>query len=67
MLCNPSNPCGRVFTREELEIIDPYGGPLQSYGLCYESLRRTILKLVNLLNGDENENAQTAAGDGAAV
>ena len=52
---------------EELEIIDPYGGPLQSYGLCYESLRRTILKLVNLLNGDENENAQTAAGDGAAV
>ena len=37
---------------EELEIIDPYGGPLQSYGLCYESLRRTILKLVNLLNGD---------------
>ena len=40
------------FVGEELEIIDPYGGPLQSYGLCYESLRRTILKLVNLLNGD---------------
>jgi protein-tyrosine phosphatase len=37
---------------DELEIIDPYGGPLQSYGLCYETLRKTIRKLVNLLNGE---------------
>lgn len=35
---------------DELEIIDPYGGPLQAYGLCYETMRKTILKLVNLLN-----------------
>lgn len=41
---------------DELEILDPYGGPLQAYGLCYETLRKTILKLVNLLNeGNEGE------------
>lgn len=38
---------------DELEIIDPYGGPLQAYGLCYETMRKTIQKLVNLLNGEE--------------
>lgn len=38
---------------EELEIIDPYGGSLQAYGLCYEMMRKTILKLVNLLNDGE--------------
>lgn len=38
---------------DELEIIDPYGGTLQAYGLCYETLRKTILKLVNLLNKGE--------------
>ena len=54
---NPENI--RVLTElvgEELEIIDPYGGTLQAYGLCYEMLRKTILKLVNLLNkGNEGE------------
>ena len=38
---------------DELEIIDPYGGALQAYGLCYETLRKTISKLVNLLNESE--------------
>lgn len=38
------------FVGEELEIIDPYGGSLQSYGLCYESLRKSIKKLVKILN-----------------
>lgn len=38
---------------DELEIIDPYGGTLQAYGLCYETMRKTILKLVNLLNEGE--------------
>lgn len=38
---------------DELEIIDPYGGTLQAYGLCYETLRKSILKLVNLLNDGE--------------
>lgn len=35
---------------DELEILDPYGGTLQSYGLCYETMRKTIQKLVNFLN-----------------
>lgn len=37
-------------TGDELEIINPYGGTLQSYGLCYETLNKTIKKLVNLVN-----------------
>jgi protein-tyrosine phosphatase len=35
---------------DELEILDPYGGALPSYGLCYETLRKSIKKLVKLLN-----------------
>ncbi len=51
---------GNVFvltelTGEELEIVDPYGGALQAYGLCYEMLRKTIHKLANILNGDTYE------------
>ena len=38
------------FVGEELEVLDPYGGSLQSYGLCYESLRKSIKKLVKILN-----------------
>lgn len=38
------------FVGEQLEIIDPYGGPLQAYGLCYETLRKSIKKLVKILN-----------------
>ena len=38
------------FVGDELEIIDPYGGSLQLYGLCYETLRKSIKKLVKLLN-----------------
>lgn len=37
---------------DELEILDPYGGSLQAYGLCYETMRNSIQKLVNLLNED---------------
>lgn len=37
---------------DELEIIDPYGGTLTAYGLCYESLRTSIRKLVKMLNED---------------
>lgn len=40
-------------TGDELEIINPYGGTLQSYGLCYETLNKTIRKLVNLINEGE--------------
>lgn len=45
-----------VLTRlagDELEIMNPYGGTLQSYGLCYETLNKTIKKLVNLINEGE--------------
>ena len=38
---------------DELEILNQYGGTLQSYGLCYETLNKTIRKLVNLLNKEE--------------
>lgn len=37
------------FVGDELEILDPYGGSLQSYGLCYETLRKSIKKLVKIL------------------
>lgn len=40
---------------DELEIMNPYGGTLQSYGLCYETLRQTIKKLVKRLNDNEGE------------
>ena len=35
---------------EELEIMDPYGAPLPSYGLCFETLSKTIKKLAAWLN-----------------
>jgi len=38
------------FVGDELEILDPYGGTLQAYGLCYETLRKSIKKLVKILN-----------------
>ncbi len=38
------------FVGDELEILDPYGGSLQSYGLCYESLRKSLKKLVKIIN-----------------
>lgn len=41
------------FVGDELEIINPYGGTLQSYGLCYETLSKSIKKLVKLLNEGE--------------
>lgn len=41
------------YVGDELEIIDPYGGGLQSYGLCYETLSKSIKKLVKILNEGE--------------
>ena len=38
------------FVGDELEILDPYGGALPSYGLCYETLRKSLKKLVKILN-----------------
>ncbi|MGN0483192.1 MAG: phosphotyrosine protein phosphatase [Lachnospiraceae bacterium] len=36
-------------TGDELEIMNPYGGPLQTYGLCYETLSQSVKKLARLL------------------
>lgn len=47
-----------VLTRlvgEELEIMDPYGAPLPSYGLCFESMSKTIKKLANWFNEQEGD------------
>lgn len=41
------------FVGDELEILDPYGGALPSYGLCYETLRKSMKKLVKILNEGE--------------
>ncbi|MEG0806304.1 MAG: phosphotyrosine protein phosphatase [Lachnospiraceae bacterium] len=40
-------------TGEELEIMDPYGGTLAAYGLCFETLNTTMKKLITLLNEGE--------------
>lgn len=34
---------------DELEIMNPYGAPLPSYGLLYESLNKSITKLAELM------------------
>ena len=38
------------FVGDEIEIMDPYGGTLQMYGLCYETLLASIRKLAVILN-----------------
>ncbi len=37
------------YVGDELEIMDPYGGSVQSYGLCYETMSNTIARLVEIL------------------
>ena len=39
---------------DELEIMNPYGGTLQSYGICYETLSKSVKKLAALLNKSES-------------
>ncbi len=34
---------------EELEIMDPYGGPVGSYGVCFETMSITLKKFLNLV------------------
>ena len=41
------------FVGDELDIIDPYGGSLAAYGLCYESMKKTLKKFVKILNEGE--------------
>ena len=42
-------------TGDELEILDPYGAELVTYGICYETLSNTIHKLAELLNEENME------------
>ncbi len=37
------------YVGDELEIMDPYGGTLQTYGLCFEVMKNAIKKLINML------------------
>ena len=37
-------------TGDELEILNPYGAELVTYGLCFETLENTIRKLAEVLN-----------------
>lgn len=41
------------FVGDELEIVNPYGGTLQMYGICYETLLTSVRKLANILNKEE--------------
>ncbi|MBO6128520.1 MAG: phosphotyrosine protein phosphatase [Pseudobutyrivibrio sp.] len=34
---------------DELEVMNPYGGSVQTYGLCYEVLKASIEKLMRVL------------------
>ncbi len=38
-----------TFAGEELETMNPYGGSLQTYGLCFESLRNSLTKAIDRL------------------
>ena len=40
------------YVGDELEIMDPYGGTLQSYGLCFELIKTTVEKLISLIETD---------------
>ena len=45
-------------TGDELEILDPYGAELVTYGICYETLSNTIHKLAEILN-EEHDRSET--------
>ena len=42
-------------TGDELEIMNPYGAPLPSYGLCFETLNVTLKKLNARMNEGEEK------------
>jgi len=35
------------YVGDELEILDPYGGTLQTFGMCYEVIRGCVEKLIS--------------------
>lgn len=51
---DPAHVCVLTdFVGDELEIVNPYGGALQMYGLCFEMLSASIRKLANILYEEE--------------
>lgn len=38
-----------TYVGNELEIPNPYGGSLQLYGLCFESIKETLKSLINII------------------
>ncbi len=38
------------FVGDELEIMDPYGGNLQAYGICFEVIRSSVQKMADILS-----------------
>ena len=50
ILCNPSNPCGKVFTREELEIIASLAEKYDTYVITDEVYEAKILYRTSLYN-----------------
>ena len=43
------------YVGDELEILNPYGQSLQVYGLCFETLQRTVSRLVKKLTEGKDE------------
>ena len=58
---------------DELEIMDPYGGPVQTYGLCFEVIKTSIKKLIDKLNeegiihGEAKDGVWNAEGAGSGI
>lgn len=40
------------FVGDELEILDTYGAPLQSYGLCFEVIKRSVEKALHRIESE---------------
>jgi len=49
------------FVGEELEVVNPYGGNIQTYGLCFENLRKSIKKLVAILTTDSDVSSELSS------
>ncbi len=43
------------YVGEELPIMNPFGGTLQTYGICFEMLKTTLGKLNDKLTGSDQE------------
>ena len=42
-----------TYVGDEIEVVDPYGASLQTYGLCFEVLKKSIEKLLAKLETDD--------------